>query len=296
MTAVCGRLLRTVVRQPAILIRNVVAAGFVLVVASTALKTVEQSAIGLKSASVIFPMAVLLAVSGVSQAGLVAEDIQHGFFDRLVLSSSRRLPVMVGYMLADLALGAIASIPLLIVGLILGVKFHSGAGGFAVVVVLAAAWAAAYGGLWYAVAFRTADPAKARWGYSVFLPLVLFAPALAPRDAMSGWVAKAFAFNPVTYLIDGIRSLETDGWSGSALAKAAAVIVGVGFVALMLAWGGFRARLRHTMGGEEEKKPPKPAAPTAEAEKSETQLLREALEAERQARIRAEERLAGGGG
>lgn len=296
MTAVCGRLLRSVVRQPAVLIRNVVAAGFVFAVVSTALKTVEQSAIGLKSAAVIFPMAVLLAVSGVSQAGLVAEDIQQGFFDRLVLSSSRRLPVMLGCMLADLILGAVASLPLIVLGLADGVKFRSGIGGVAVVVVLAGTWAAAYGGLWYAVAFRTADPGKARWGYGVFFPLVLFAPALAPRDAMSGWVAEAFAFNPVTYVIDGIRTLQFDGWSGSSLVKAAAAVVGIAIVALVVAWAGFRARLRHTMGGEDQAKPAKPTASQAEAAMSETQMLREALEAERQARIRAEEKLAGGGG
>jgi hypothetical protein len=256
-TAMTGRLLRTVARNPWLVVRNIVGAAFFYVVATVALKGVAFSALGIKSASMLFPMSVLLAVSGLSQAALIADEIQRGFFDRLVMASTRRFPVMIGCMLADMVLGAVASLPLIVVALIEGITFRTGIGGVAVIVVTCALWAAAYGGLWYAVAFWTGDPAKARGGFAVFIPVVLFAPSLAVRASMTGVIAQAFAFNPVSYVV----------------------------------WRAVHTRLHAMLGGEAA---PKPQKAQAEPAMSEIDMLREALEAERQARQRAENKLAGG--
>jgi hypothetical protein len=152
--------------------------------------------------------------------------------------------------------------------------------------VLAAAWAAAWGAIWYGVTFRSANPAHGRRAYEVFVLVLFFSPALVPRDAMAGWFDGASRVNPVTYLVEAVRSLQVDGWQGSMLVKAAVAVAIVGAVGIVLAWRAMRAQVTTTMGGRS----PKVATPQTAAD-TEEQKLRQALEAERQARKRAEELL-----
>jgi ABC-2 type transport system permease protein len=290
--AMAGRSLRHVLRHPVAPVRAVAVAAFFFVVLTGALKVVVNSALELKAASMVFPLAVLLAASGISRAALVAEDVQRGFIDRLLMSSSRRLPVVVGCMLADLVIGAIVTLPLVVLGLAFGVGFRTGIAGVAVIVMIAALWAAVYGGIWYGVAFRTGDPTHERLEYGLVFPLLFLAPSLVPRAEMAGWLRAISAINPLTYLIDAIRTLQADRWDGAVLAKAAVALIVVGLFSFAMAWLEMRARVRTTMGG---RKPKEPKGKTPPVD-SEADMLRAALEAERQARQRAEQRLAAGGG
>ncbi|MEN3313912.1 MAG: type transport system permease protein [Acidimicrobiaceae bacterium] len=286
VTAVAGRILRSVVQRPLQFVRSVVVAGFFYVVLVGALRQLEPAALERSSASLLLPLLVLLAVSGVSGAPLIAEDMRRGLVDRLLLSSSRRLPVLIGCLLADFVLGAVAAIPAVVLGLVYGLDFRAGLGGVVVIIVLAAAWAAAWGAIWYGVTFRSANPAHGRRAYEVFVLVLFFSPALVPRDAMAGWFDGASRVNPVTYLVEAVRSLQVDGWQGSMLVKAAVAVAIVGAVGIVLAWRAMRAQVTTTMGGRS----PKVATPQTAAD-TEEQKLRQALEAERQARKRAEELL-----
>jgi ABC-2 type transport system permease protein len=274
------------VQRPLQFVRSVVVAGFFYVVLVGALRQLEPAALERSSASLLFPLLVLLAVSGVSGAPLIAEDMRRGLVDRLLLSSSRRLPVLIGCLLADFVLGAVAAIPAVVLGLVYGLDFRAGLGGVVVIIVLAAAWAAAWGAIWYGVTFRSANPAHGRRAYEVFVLVLFFSPALVPRDAMAGWFDGASRVNPVTYLVEAVRSLQVDGWQGSMLVKAAVAVAIVGAVGIVLAWRAMRAQVTTTMGGRS----PKVATPQTAAD-TEEQKLRQALEAERQARKRAEELL-----
>ncbi|MGI8777154.1 MAG: FHA domain-containing protein [Acidimicrobiales bacterium] len=284
--AVAGRILRSVLQQPKHFLKSVAVAGFFFVVIAGALQHVELSALELKSSSVVFPLVVLLAVSGVSGASLVGGYMQRGLVDRLLLSSSRRLPVLIGCLMADFALAGLAVLPAILLGLVYGLGFEAGVGGVVAIIVLAEAWGAAWGAIWYGVTFRTANPEHGRLAYEIFFLALFFSPVLVPRDVMTSWLGRASLFNPVTYLVEAIRSLQVDGWRGSTLAKAGVAVVVVGVVGIILAWTAMRAQVRRTMGG----RPPKASKAKAPTD-TEEQKLREALEAERQARKRAEELL-----
>jgi len=51
-------------------------------------------------------------------------------------------------------------------------------------------------------------------------------------------------YNPVTYLLSGLRSLVSEGWDGMELLKAAAAIAAVGAVSISLALAALRGRVR----------------------------------------------------
>ncbi len=50
------------------------------------------------------PVAIIFAVTGISQAGALVTDIQDGYFDRLLMTPISRLALLLGLMVADLVL------------------------------------------------------------------------------------------------------------------------------------------------------------------------------------------------
>jgi ABC-2 type transport system permease protein len=52
--------------------------------------------------------------------------------------------------------------------------------------------------------------------------------------------------NPISYLIEGFRSLYIYGWDGTALWRGFAVAVGLTLVALLAVAGALRTRLQRT--------------------------------------------------
>ena len=65
-----------------------------------------------------------------------------------------------------------------------------------------------------------------------------------PQEALTGWLAAVADYNPVTYLLAGLRSLISDGWVPSDLLPAVAAIAAVGAVSFYLAFSALRARVR----------------------------------------------------
>jgi ABC-2 type transport system permease protein len=291
VSAMVRKILTLAMAQPRQVVRAVVVAALFLIVASAALKQVDANALQLKSASVLLPAAVLLAVSGISRASYLAVEVNNGFLDRLLLSTSGRFPMLIGSMVADFVVGAVVAVPLVLLGLAMGLHFATGIGGLVAIIFLAAAWAGVFGGLWYGIAIGTGNPALGPLEYGAILLLLLVSPALVPRSAMAPWLGHVVAVNPVTYLVNAMRTLQSDKWDSGALVKAVIALVAVAVASLGVAFVTMRSRVRATMASRSPRKPPRAKSPA----ESETEMLRAALEAERQARLRLEERLAAGG-
>ena len=63
---------------------------------------------------------------------------------------------------------------------------------------------------------------------------------------MTGWLSTVATYNPVTYLLDGLRSLITTGWDAEALIKGTVSVAGVGLVSGTLALLALRGRTRRS--------------------------------------------------
>ena len=188
------------------------------------------------------PVAIIFAVTGISRAVTVVTDIQSGYFDKLSLTPVNRLALLFGLTIADFALVIALTVPVLILGFIVGIRFESGPIGLIVFVLLAAAWGLAYAGFPYAIALKTGNPAAVNSSFLLFLPFVFLTTVFLPREALTGWLSTVAIYNPVTYLLEGLRSLISGGWDGMALGKAFASIGGVGAVSFTLALAALRGR------------------------------------------------------
>ena len=99
-------------------------------------------------------------------------------------------------------------------------------------------------GFGYAIALKTGNPAAVNSSFLLFFPFSFLTTSFLPREVLTGWLATVARYNPVTYLLDGLRSIVSSGWDGARIGKALLAIVGVGAVSFTLALTALRGRVR----------------------------------------------------
>src|SRR5438874_623164 len=130
-----------------------------------------------------------------------------------------------------------------IAGRALRVRFETGATGVVVFVLLAALWSLAFSGFGYAIALKTGNPAAVNSAFLLFFPFLFLTSSYVPRSQLTGWLNTVAAWNPVTYLLQGLRSLTMQGWRWSDLAQALLAVAVVGVVSMAMCFGALRGRL-----------------------------------------------------
>src|SRR6185295_2713458 len=123
-------------------------------------------------------------------------------------------------------------------------RFETGVFGAVVFIGLAALWSLTFSGFGYAIALKTGNPAAVNSSFLLFFPFLFLTSSYVPRNQLSGWLGVVAAWNPVTYLLDGLRSLVIDGWRWESLAKALLSIAVVATVSMSLCFGALRGRVR----------------------------------------------------
>lgn len=242
--SVAERALRSIPRDVEGVIPALVIPVFFFVVNVGALQDQTEQFMEVDYKAFQLPVAILFAVTGISRAITVVTDIQSGYFDKLSLTPVNRLGMLIGFTVADFALVVALTVPVIILGLAVGVRFESGPVGLLVFVLMGGAWGLAFAGLPYAIALKTGNPVAVNSSFLLFFPFMFLTTVFVPMEALTGWLATVAVYNPVTYLLDGLRSLITVGWDSEALLKAIGAIAGVGAVSYTLALAALRSRAR----------------------------------------------------
>jgi len=245
LATVARRAIRSVFREPEFIIPALVTPVFFFVVNVGALQDLAQ-ATGVVEDFKAFqlPVAIVFAVTGVSRASAVVTDIQGGYFDRLLLTPVRRPALLLGLMAADFMSVVMLAIPVMALGLVLGVSFETGLLGMIVFLLIGALWGIAYAGFPYAIALKTGNPAAVNSSFILFFPFAFLTTTFLPQDALTGWLSTVATYNPVTYLLAALRSLITDGWVWGDLLEGVAATMGVMVVSFALASATLRGRVK----------------------------------------------------
>jgi len=190
------------------------------------------------------PVSVIFAVTGISRAGSLVVDVQDGYFDRLLLTPVSRTTLLIGLMIADLAVVMVMIVPVLILGFIIGVGFETGILGMLVFILIGASWGIAFTGFPYAIALRTGNPTAVNNAFLLFFPFAFLTTAYVPKEQLTGWLSVAANFNPTTYLLEGMRTLILQGWDSTAILQAFLASGIVAAVSFTLAFSALRGRVR----------------------------------------------------
>ena len=177
----------------------------------------------------------------------LARDIQTGFLNRLALTSMRGSALIAGQLGGIVVLGLVQAVFYVAVGLAVGVDFASGPLGILVLLGFAALVSVGFGALGIFLALRTGS-GEAIQGLFPLLFVFLFISSMnAPRDLIEvGWFQAAATANPVSYLLELVRSLIITGWDAQALALGFTVAIVIAVCALLLASWALVERLART--------------------------------------------------
>lgn len=189
------------------------------------------------------PVALVFAVTGISRAGALVIDIQDGYLDRLLLTPIRRPTLLLGLMVADFAVVCVMAVPVVILGLFLGITYETGVIGAIVFVLLGGLWGLAFTGFPYAIALKTGNPTAVNNAFLLFFPFAFLTTAYVPQQALTGWLSTVADYNPTTYLLDALRSLIYGGWDAAAIAKGFAAVALIGAISFSLAFTALRGRV-----------------------------------------------------
>ncbi|HWB22999.1 MAG TPA: ABC transporter permease [Gaiellaceae bacterium] len=164
----------------------------------------------------------------------LARDIQTGFLNRLSLTPMRRVALLAGQLGGAMTLGLVQAIFYLAVGLAVGVRLASGVLGALVLLAFAVLIALAFGALGIFVGLRTGSGEAVQGFFPLFFVALFISSMAIPRNLISiTWFRDVATVNPVSYLLECVRSLVITGWDGEALAlgfgiAGAIAIVGLG--------------------------------------------------------------------
>ena len=236
------------VRQPANVIFPLVFPLLLLAVNAGGLDSATQLAGFPTDSFVAFALAIPFiqgALFATMNAGTdLARDIQTGFLNRLALTPMRGVALLAGQLGGVVAMGLVQALVYLGVGLAVGVRLESGPLGALVLLAFAVVVSLGFGALGAFAALRTGSGEAVQSLFPVFFVFLFLSSMNLPRDLIEiEWFRTAATANPVSYLIECVRSLIITGWDGEALALGFAIAGAIMVVALALAAVSLRTRL-----------------------------------------------------
>jgi ABC-2 type transport system permease protein len=177
----------------------------------------------------------------------LAGDVESGFLNRLALTPLHGAALLVGLLAGVVVLGLIQAATYLVVGFVSGADFAAGIGGVAVIVALSVMITLGFGALGSMIALRTGN-GEAVQGMFPLLFVFLFLSSMAlPRNLIEqDWFRTVATWNPVSYLIEGVRSLLVTGWDAEALALGFGIAAAIIVVGLWGATAALKTRLVRT--------------------------------------------------
>ena len=190
-----------------------------------------------------FPLVQASLFGSITAGADLARDIESGFFDRLSLTPMRPVALLAGMLAGVVALGLVQGVVFLAIGLLMGVEVSSGFLGMVVLVLLTVLVALGFGGVGAILALRTGSVEAVESAFPLFFVVIFLSSINLPRDLIeAGWFRFIATINPVSYLVEGLRSLVITGWDPQALLLGFGCAVGI--IVLSLAGAGASLRTR----------------------------------------------------
>jgi ABC-2 type transport system permease protein len=171
------------------------------------------------------PVSLMFAVATATSGLALVTEIENGYFDKLLVAPIRRTSIIFGRLSADFVRGIGGSAIVLAAGLAFGAHIESGILGALVIILMAACFGVGYAGFGVLIALHTRNVQATNTSFLLFFPLLFLSPNFVPFERLTPLMETLARLNPVSYVIEGLRSLVIEGWDLDKLAVASGVIV-----------------------------------------------------------------------
>jgi ABC-2 type transport system permease protein len=227
-------------RQPALVIPSLVFPLFFLALGTSAFgKAIHVPGFPPVDSYLDFALAGAIAqgvlFGSVTGATALATDIENGFFDRLLATPSTRTGILIGRLAGGMAYGASQTTFFMLILVPFGLTINGGILGALTLIASGTLLALAIGALMGVMAIKTGSAEAVQGAFPLLFIALFLSSAFFPRQTMSGIYGTISSWNPMSYLIEGMRDIVIDGFTASAVARAILIPGALAVVTLALA-------------------------------------------------------------
>jgi ABC-2 type transport system permease protein len=159
----------------------------------------------------------------------------------------RSVALLMGQLGGAVVVGLVQALFYLGVGLAVGVRLETGIAGALVLLALATLIVLAFGSLGAFAALRTGSGEAVQGLFPALFVFLFISSMNMPRNLIEiDWFRTAATVNPVSYLIEGVRSLFIVGWDTQALALAFGIASAIAIIGLTASSWALGERLTRT--------------------------------------------------
>jgi ABC-2 type transport system permease protein len=177
----------------------------------------------------------------------LARDVESGFLKRLAMTPMQRAALLIGNLGGVMLVSLVSALIYIVVGFAAGMDFEAGPFGVLALLVLAQLIALAFAALGAFVGLRSGSGETVQGFFPLFFVLLFLSSMSLPRPLIEqDWFRFIATYNPVSYLIEGIRSFIITGWDAEALALGFGLAIAMAALAIAAASGALRTRLVRT--------------------------------------------------
>jgi ABC-2 type transport system permease protein len=183
-------------------------------------------------------------LAGNSGGIALAVDIEMGFTDRLLAAPISRFSMVLGRLAGTAVLGAISALYYIAIGLIFGATIEEGVWGAVIIVLFITATAIAFGSLGAALALRAGSASVVQGMFPIVFVILFLSNAFFPAALMLEPAGTIAEYNPLSFIVEGVRDPVISAINGEAALEAILAIVGIAAFGLGLSALALRRRLR----------------------------------------------------
>jgi ABC-2 type transport system permease protein len=185
--------------------------------------------------------------ASINAGSSLARDVETGFLKRLAMTPVQRAALLIGHLGGVMVVALGSACIYLLAGFIAGMDFKAGVLGIPALLVLAMliALAAAGGGAY--VGLRSGTGEAVQGFFPLFFVFLFLSSMSLPRPLIEqDWFRTIATYNPVSYLIEGVRSFVITGWDTTALERGFGVAIVLCAIAIVASARALRTRLVRT--------------------------------------------------
>jgi len=156
---------------------------------------------------IVFTVFFAVAWSG----GGLLMDYRAGYLDKLRATPANRYAIITGELVTLFIETVIMAAVILAITILLGASIASGIPGAIVILLIAGGFGVAWAGTSLAPALLTRNEQATGMLAFLFIPIVFLSTAFVPVEMMPDWLRTVNVINPISYVIEAIRSLMIEG-------------------------------------------------------------------------------------
>jgi len=177
----------------------------------------------------------------------MARDVETGFIKRLAMTPMHRMALLIGQLIGVMTVAFVSAFIYIGAGFVAGMDFKAGALGIPAIILLGTLVALAFAGIGAYIGLRSGSGEAVQGIFPLLFVFLFLSSVNLPRNLIEqDWFRTIATYNPVSYLVEGVRSLIITGWDVEALVLGFGIATLIAVISVSLAAGALRTRLIRT--------------------------------------------------